>query len=467
MCRLAAAAAFSILVAWLGAGSAAADTQSCADFRKTILDMESRSVRPPGWVMLDSIVRWQYARDCVLSPTRKAEREYWFRIDGSPTGVKATCVDAGESDCVYRPEDGAYAATPEIGAFCAKTTNPSMCAMVKRVEAACLKPVDTQERVQCESILGGRVPDLPPASEPMPPIADLLAPKGAKAPQMPDAQVAADPGFQRMCQQADANFNTCATRRQNMTTLGTGGLGSDGQAGAFYQCQRLYQGVLNMCHSTKIVAAKTMPAAPVAPPPPPTRPADGTAHSAPPPKPPAPPQQPQMSAQCQQLVSNYVGAAQANDGARALAGYNALKSAGGCGVLDKVDSGPPPTTAAAGDPRFPTRRATPLTDSYVQPCNANEAGCAQAMRQLEQATSPEAKSALVMHAISTGLQLGAAVANGLAAGMPQPGVAVGGGGGGGTNMNSIGNRPVRSTYGQGAPTGPVQRNTPSDITGTK
>jgi len=460
------AAAFSILVAHLLSGAALADVQGCADLRKSILEMESTSVRPPGWVMLDSMVRWQYARDCVLSPTRKAEREYWFRIDGSPTGVKATCVERDETGCTTRPEDGAYAATPEIGSFCARTTNPSMCAMVKRLEAACLKPVDTQERAQCESILGGRVPELPPASEPMPPIADLLAPKGANAPQMPDAKVAADPGFQRMCRQADTNFNSCAQRRQDMTTAGTGGLGSDGQAGAFYQCQRLYQSVLNMCHSTRIVAARTAPAAPAAPPPKaapaPAKPADGTAHSAPPP----PPQQPQMSAQCQQLVSTYVGAAQANDGARALAGYNALKSAGGCGVLDKVDSGPPPAAAVGGDPRFPTRRATPLTDSYVQPCNANEAGCAQAMRQLEQAASPEAKSALVMHAISTGLQLGAAVANGLAAGMPQPGVAVGGRGGG-TNMNSIGNRPVRGTYGQGAPTGPVQRTAPSDITGTK
>ena len=196
-------------------------------------------------------------------------------------------------------------------------------------------------------------PELPPASEPLPPIADLLAPKGANAPAMPDAKVAADPGFQRMCAQADANFNTCAQRRQDMTTFGTGGLGSDGQAGAFYQCQRLYQGVLNMCHSTKIVAAKTAPAVPPA-----AKPAaPPQANKAEPPNPgrsmaPPQPQPPPMSAQCQQLVSNYVGAAQANDGARALAGYNALKSAGGCNVLDKVDSGPPP---AACEPRAAAR----------------------------------------------------------------------------------------------------------------
>src|SRR6185503_9025188 len=44
------------------------------------------------------------------------------------------------------------------------------------------------------------------------------------------------------------------------------------------------------------------------------------------------PQQPAMSAQCQQLVSNYVTAARANDGPGALAAYSALKRAGGCGV---------------------------------------------------------------------------------------------------------------------------------------
>jgi hypothetical protein len=152
-----------------------------------------------------------------------------------------------------------------------------------------------------------------------------------------------------------------------------------------------------------------------------------------------------MSAQCQKLVGDYVSAAQANDGARALSGYNALKGAGGCGVLQQFDKGPPPAPPAQA---FPSRRGTPLTDSYVQPCAADQAGCAQAMRQLEQGASPEAKAALMMHAISTGLQLGAAIAGGLAAMQPQGG----GGGGGGTNYNSIGNRPAARTYGQGSPT---------------
>ena len=165
-------------------------------------------------------------------------------------------------------------------------------------------------------------------------------------------------------------------------------------------------------------------------------------------------------------MSNYVGAAQANDGQRALAGYNALKAAGGCGVLSKVDKGAPVAQApAAPAPAFPTRRGTPNTDAYVQPCNADQAGCAQAMRQLEQGTSPQAQAALVMHAISTGLELGAALAGGLSAAMPQ------GGGqyntpGNNTDMRSLAAPPIRRGVGQGSGARP-QQNSPSDITGTK
>lgn len=166
-----------------------------------------------------------------------------------------------------------------------------------------------------------------------------------------------------------------------------------------------------------------------------------------------------MSPQCQQLVSSYVAAAQANDGPRALAGYNALKSAGGCGVLAKVDRPmPQPQAAPADDPRFVARGATPLSDQVVGGCDASPAECQRRVQQLRAGVSPEAQAALFMNAVSIGLQLGATVANGMAATMPQ---------GGGPNMNSIGNRPVQHTYGQGAPVYRTPRNSPSDITGTK
>jgi hypothetical protein len=194
------------------------------------------------------------------------------------------------------------------------------------------------------------------------------------------------------------------------------------------------------------------------PPPPPlpvvARPAPAPArrenaggHSAPPPRP-AP--APQMSAQCQKLVSTYVAAAQANDGPRALAGYNALKGAGGCGVLDKVDRAPPPAATAGGDSRFISRGERPNIAGTIGACDRSTDGCAQAMRQLEQAASPAAQAAMIMNAVQVGLELGAAMASGLAATAPQ------GGGGSGTNYNSIGNRPAARTYGQGAPQQPHQ-----------
>lgn len=309
------------------------------------------------------------------------------------------------------------------------------------------------------------------------------------------ASVTADPGWQRMCNDAAKHQQTCVQRLNNMRSLApqpaqsTYGQGSPdagnspdpvitsnpadrdktSQTGAFAQCAALYGQVLNMCKATENVARKT---AARLPPPAPAKPASPPASQQPNPgrsmaPPQAQPQPPQMSPQCQQLVSNYIGAAQANDGQRALAGYNALKSAGGCGVLNKVDKGAPVAQApAAPVPAFPTRRGTPNTDAYVQPCNADQAGCAQAMRQLEQGTSPQAQAAMIGHAISTGLELGAAMANGMAAAMPQ-----GGGGqynvpGNNTDMRSLAAPPIRRGVGQGSGARP-QQNSPSDITGTK
>jgi hypothetical protein len=169
-----------------------------------------------------------------------------------------------------------------------------------------------------------------------------------------------------------------------------------------------------------------------------------------------------MSPQCQQLVSNYVAAAQANDGTRALAGYNALKGAGGCGVLAKVDR-PPPVVSSVDD--LPSRGATPLSDQVIGGCARAQDGCAAQARQLQAGTSPAAQAAMIGNAIGIGLQLGGMMANGMAAGMPQGGgnVAVPSGG---SNMNSIGNRPLQSTYGQGAPTyQPRPPTSPSTITG--
>lgn len=445
-----------------------ADQAGCAQFRKDILDMENRSVRPPGWALFDVQLRMAYDKQCILSSTRKVPDEYWFRADGTPLGIRADYSPPGwdPNQPPYRPDGGAFITTPEIGAFCAKTPNPSVCAMAKEIEADCRTPVDTQVRKQCAAILNGETPDLPPPGEPLPSLADEFAPAGPAAPQMSPAQIWADPGFQRMCATADANNNTCRQRQQDMRSIGTTTLGSNGQAGAFLQCQQIYGAVLNMCHRTQVAAG--VPTQPIPANPPKSAPPQQQAKAAPqPPKPapgggsqvPPPPQQSTMTPKCQQLVSSYVAAAQANDGPRALAGYNALKAAGGCNVLAQVDRPmPQPQAAPADDPRFVARGATPLSDQVVGGCDASPAECQRRVQQLRAGVSPEAQAALWMNAISVGLQLGAAVANGMAATMPQ---------GGGTNMNSIGNRPVQHTYGQGAPTYRTPRNSPSDITGTK
>ena len=110
--------------------------------------------------------------------------------------------------------------------------------------------------------------------------------------------------------------------------------------------------------------------------------------------------------------------------------------------------------------KFISRGDTPLTDQVVGACDASPAECAARVRQLQQGTSPEAKAALAMHAINVGLSLGNMMAQGMTAGprgtaaMPR---------GSNTDMRSLAPRPIRSAPGQGAPTGPVQRNIQSDI----
>ncbi|MBS0540448.1 MAG: hypothetical protein JSR47_16910, partial [Proteobacteria bacterium] len=242
--------------------TAYADTANCAQFRKDLLEMERTSVRPPGWAMLDSVLRANYARNCVVEPTRKPQEEYWFAEDGSPLGVRADFSPPGwdaAKNGAYRPDNGAFITTPEIGAYCARQRapfNPGMCAMIKGLEADCRRPPDSQARgAQCKEILAGNTPDLPPPSESLPPPFDLIGPAPATAPQMSDAAIHANPGFQKMCAQAKTNMDTCAIRQQNMASLPDGsGRGTTGQAGAFDQCKQLYGQVYAMCATTEQAA---------------------------------------------------------------------------------------------------------------------------------------------------------------------------------------------------------------------
>jgi hypothetical protein len=540
--------------------SALADPQSCREFRDNIVRMESESVRPPGWFALDQHLRRLYQQQCIHQPTRRAPLEYWYRWDGSSTGVPAFDPIVYEplevqrqkypNGMPARPADAAYATTPEINERCVKRgwREPAVCVMGEMQREACLNPVDTQPRNHCKTILGSdEKASMPPAGEELPPlrvgldggpytltnncdallgrlsgdpllegadpaerarwlgimrsecpdfldalkrrtgidpvrdagrfwpaVGDLafngFAPPGT--PSRSPASLANDPNWQRMCQQAEAHRSTCLQRMKNMQSMpdanqfasGTYGAGEPGaplipdpvvrshpddvrrtsQSGAFFECAALYGQVVNMCHSNRSMAerlaARMPPPAPPKPAAPPPQAKSSGGDSRPPPKP--QPQQPQMSAKCQKLISTYVTAAQANDGPAAMAGYNALKKEGGCGLLDKVDR----TAAAPAPGAYPSRRATPNIDGAIGTCDRAVDGCAEAMRQLEAATSPAAKAALIANAIRVGLELGVAMAN-----MAAIAAQSGGGGGGGTNYNSIGNRPAARTYGQGSP----------------
>jgi len=167
-----------------------------------------------------------------------------------------------------------------------------------------------------------------------------------------------------------------------------------------------------------------------------------------------------MTPRCQQLVSTYVAAARAKDGPAALAGYQALKAAGGCGVLQKVDRPQPQVRAPApSDSRFISRGATPNTDQVVGSCDASPAECAARVRQLQAGTSDAAKAALYSHAFSVGWQLGTMIGSGVLMAVPPSAPH--------TASPTTAAPGVRNAYGQGSPLKPAPRTRQSDITGTK
>jgi len=503
---------------------------NCTDLRNDIAAMDAQSNAMPGYIGMRVQLASLYNSLCGSSPAQRTQ--YWYTADGR----QLQPVSAGA-----RPAGAAYAATADIGAQCAGSANPSMCALAAGAFGNCQTPPSDLQQA-CAVPGGYGDPANTVAATGGPPLPDAQLTVGGKSYDVSDgcAQVLArisdgyatnaqlnscsgalldalaqaagaarsalatalGPVLQHgfapagapsmggfsaaFCQQMENNAQICKTRQNNMVScIPTGNAqqpcapqdntSTSGQAGAFGDCYQLYSRFAGMCRMNvnqrpQIAAASAprtsaptaQPAKPATPRPTvnPSAPASPkpTANAAPPPA----PAQPQMSPQCQQLVSNYVAAAQANDGTRALAGYNALKGAGGCGVLAKVDR-PPPVVSSVDD--LPSRGATPLSDQVIGGCARAQDGCAAQARQLQAGTSPAAQAAMIGNAIGIGLQLGGMMANGMAAGMPQGGgnVAVPSGG---SNMNSIGNRPLQSTYGQGAPTyQPRPPTSPSTITG--
>ena len=413
--RLRAAFALSVIV--LLSGAARAEEGDCADFKAKILAADQRGVIFLGYYKLRNQLGHLYAKFCPSDPPVRLTDQQYAKVCGGPV-----------------PDD----------------------------------PDERANMLEMCAVQGAYPDRLSPSDLPDMSVPGKVLPNGMTAASAWSGRIAQDAGYQRMCKEAEANENTCRQRQANMRTCepdpvdptkcAGGRVGSAGQAGAFDDCANLYQGVLAMCHAVGRRAAMPPPAPrpqQAAPPAPKANPNAPQASSAPPPKAPGD--------KCQSLISNYVSASQANDGPKALADYNALKQAGGCGVLAKVDKPPPPAGApSADDPRFGTGRSSTLSDQVIGGCDAAPDVCAARVQQLRAGVSPEAVAALWMHAIGVGLELGSTMANAAAVGAQRaPAV-----GGGGTSMNSIGNRPVRSTYGQGSPTYTTTRQSPSDITGT-
>ncbi len=482
---------------------------NCADLRNDIMAMDAQSNALSGYLGMRVELAGLYNKLCGTSPAQRTE--YWYSSDGKQLGP----VGAGD-----RPPNAAYAATQDIGEQCAASANPGMCALALGSTANCKKP-PSDLSAACQVAGGYGDPDDSVAAtggDPLPParltiggrayvVPDRCAwalarandggPSNSVIRNCPEGLLAAlgqaegknadlDPtaflnglgpllqrgfappgtaptgGFNARaaaaCAQLEDHAQICRTRENNMGPYGQTVAGTTGQTGAFDDCYRMYSQFAAMCRMmVKMqpqIAKASLPKAPLPKPPaaPPAKPA--------PPVPPkvAAPAQPQMSPQCQQLVSNYVSAAQANNGPAALAGYNALKQAGGCGVLAKFDRPPPQSSGPSlDDPRFASRGGQGNTDSVFSQCDSSQAACDQRTRQLQAGVSPAAQAALVMNAIQIGLQLGTAMANGMAAAAPH---------GTGTNMNSIGNRPVTHSYGQGAPAYHPPPQQSSTITGT-
>ena len=330
-------------------------TQSCKEFRDSIIRMERDSVRPPGWLNLDSYLRLIYDAYCVKDPTPDLPAEYWYRADGTSTGVKV-----GDGP----PPGAAYATTKEIGDFClgiagdlirtkqGRTVragmDPSICALLHAgtqrgpaprpaeplppfavgldggpytLNPQCLGVLNqfgndlaldderAEQRPGWLATMQGHCPDLLAAverrtgarAEGNPSrfwqsfgqlLSSGFAPPGQT--QMSVGDVAADPGWQKMCRQAEANMNTCAESQAGMRSLGTQPWGATGQAGAFNECRILYGQVVGMCNGTTGAAARAAG----------TKEQRRAAATRKPPE--QPPLASGMSPQCQQLVSNYV-----------------------------------------------------------------------------------------------------------------------------------------------------------------
>jgi hypothetical protein len=293
-----------------------------------------------------------------------------------------------------------------------------------------------------------------------------FAPRGA--PPVTAATFQNDAGFQRACKQARDNQNLCLQRQGNMRSADTEKLGFKSQAGAFGECAQLYGKFANMCGMTDKVAAsqspppppqpKPQPAPQAKPPPqaaaqpqPQAKPADATGgRSQPPPQQQAaaPASLTNMSGACKSQLNQLLAAADRRDTAQATAAYESLRAScdGGIrGVAQEAQLG------------LPERVMGSLSRNSFGRC-LNTGDCGTAPSTPQQTAQAAANAFNVDEVLNFAFGV-AGLAIGVA-GMYAP--VSGGAIYSSTQFNTI-NQRARSTYGQGGPTHVAPRTRPSDL----
>lgn len=497
----------------------AAVSPSCQDLRTKIAAME-KQVPSGAALSVDLAIRKVYVQDCLRHPSDgntpgSSASDPWFNADGNPASGP-------------KPDgDGVFQTTPEIAGYCRGSSDPQLCSLMLNlgegemlaeggdpqdpadwskperaidpadelppfqlsaggqtfsVDDACLgglagilfsNPGGTglSQRLALNAATPQCAGELNAISAALGAIQDAIAQWRAAALNDRTAPTDANgralgPGFLEMCRQAFDNQNTCRARQSGMRSVDieSRGLGSDGQAGAFGDCASLYGSVVAMCQQSGVKFPRSPLKQALQPP----KPTPGSADKKLVPKSAAKAQPsqanaPPMSDKCRGLVQDLVNAAKANDGPGAKASYDALEQAGGCGV---VSAAPSPPATPAPNPQFVTRGDTSNIDGTFGACDQQPERCDQVANQLKAGTSPAAIAALYANAIGVGLQLGAEMAQGMAA-LQQPQINMRVPSGRQTDTRSLAAPPIRNGVGQGAPAlrPPPQQQTPTCAVG--
>ncbi len=440
---LRAAGAIFVVIVTFHVGSAEATvSQSCIDYRQAIVNLETSSGPHVGGLSFDLYLRQLYQHDCIDNPGYRHPPEYWYRLDGSATGVE---LGKGE-----HPADGAYATTKEHAKACEGMSSPSVCALaldaddaggkVKydradelpplgltiggsaySADASCLNALQTLGAQDKADYTGSRslraaararlavwamqthCPDLlaqferqigisAPADDPSkqnrapePDVVRFGEGAGSLVRSGFDGAAASTPSASVANAASDPGFQEmCRQADQNMkrcrAQVGTPTRAPAGQTGAFNDCANLYGQVVAMCRATGNAATLA-----------------------------------DVSPQCQATAQAYAAAAQAHDQQGTMANYQALKQscpdvlnaiAQRTGMALPQDISASPDLPSQASP-FPTRSTDgSMTQTIMGGCVAARDSCTGIANSLSAGTSDAARDAVFANAMEFGIALG-------------------------------------------------------------